>query len=88
MTIEDTIEARGQDYGTFAGLALLSQRIKEAMRQHPNWENLPPDAQEALEMIVHKVCRTINGNPHKVDTWHDIAGYATLVEKRIQRELP
>ena len=35
-------------------------------------------------MIVHKLARIVNGNPDKVDSWVDIAGYATLVAERLQ----
>jgi hypothetical protein len=37
---------------------------------------------EALDMILHKIARIVNGNPNETDHWHDIAGYATLVEQR------
>jgi hypothetical protein len=26
------------------------------------------------------------GDPHHIDSWHDIAGYATLVEERLRKE--
>jgi hypothetical protein len=42
------------------------------------------DQWEALEMIVHKMGRIVNGNPDEVDHWVDIAGYATLVADRLQ----
>lgn len=35
---------------------------------------------EALDMIQHKIGRILSGNPNEPDHWHDIAGYATLVE--------
>jgi hypothetical protein len=31
-------------------------------------------------MIQHKVARILNGEPDYSDNWHDIAGYATLVD--------
>jgi hypothetical protein len=39
--------------------------------------------QEAAEMIVHKLARIVNGNPFYMDSWVDIAGYATLVVDRL-----
>jgi hypothetical protein len=42
------------------------------------------DQWEALEMIVHKIGRIVNGNPDVVDHWVDIAGYAKLVSDRLQ----
>jgi hypothetical protein len=34
---------------------------------------------EGLHMILHKIGRIVNGDPDYVDSWLDIAGYATLV---------
>lgn len=31
-------------------------------------------------MILHKIARIMNGDPDHIDHWHDIAGYATLIE--------
>jgi hypothetical protein len=42
------------------------------------------DQWEALEMIASKMSRIVNGNPDKVDNWHDIAGYATLIADRLR----
>ena len=39
--------------------------------------------QEALHMICSKLARIANGDPNHVDSWHDIAGYASLVVKDI-----
>ena len=34
-------------------------------------------------MILHKIGRIINGDADYADSWHDIAGYASLVDKRL-----
>jgi len=34
-------------------------------------------------MILHKIARIVNGDPDYTDSWHDIAGYAKLVEDRL-----
>lgn len=46
--------------------------------------DLDPDQREALEMIAHKIARILNGDPNYADSWHDVAGYATLVADRLQ----
>ena len=56
------------------------------MRRTPGWHRLDPDMKEALEMISLKVARILNGDADVTDHWHDIAGYARLVEKRLVRE--
>lgn len=53
------------------------------MAKSPKWRSLDPDQKEALEMIVHKIGRILNGDPDYADSWHDIAGYAKLVEDRL-----
>ena len=37
-------------------------------------------------MIALKMSRIIHSNDNQVDSWHDKAGYATLVENRIKAE--
>jgi hypothetical protein len=79
MTIESTLAERGSRYGSFAEHARISQNIKAAMVDSPNWESLSPDKKEALEMLAHKAARILNGDPEYHDSWHDIVGYSKLV---------
>lgn len=81
MSINDTLAARGACYGTFAGHADVTQKLKWALSFGENFESLEAVHLEALEMIAHKMGRIVNGDPNYADSWHDIAGYATLVEQ-------
>lgn len=81
--IDSTLTERGNNYGPFDGHAAITQSLKDVMQATPKWNNLAPDQKEALDMIVHKIGRILNGNPDYADSWHDIAGYATLVDKRL-----
>ena len=36
-------------------------------------------------MIASKIARIVNGDPDYADNWHDIAGYARLVEKELEK---
>jgi hypothetical protein len=47
-----------------------------------DWESLSYQQAEALDMIASKLSR-IMCNPNHKDSWHDIAGYATLVEETL-----
>lgn len=85
--LEKTLAERGAVYGRFVDHASISQSIKRAMRAAPGWQELPDDMRESLEMLAHKAARILNGNPDYVDSWHDIAGYAALVEKRLSGEV-
>jgi len=79
-SIDKTLEERGIRYGVFKTHAKISQSIKFAMMDSPNWEKLSDDKKEALEMTAHKIGRILNGDAEYKDSWHDIIGYIRLVE--------
>lgn len=87
-SIENTLAERGNRYGDFASHARITQRIKEAMADSPNWANLDHDMKEALEMVAHKVGRILNGDPAYHDSWHDMIGYTKLVADRLIAPIP
>lgn len=78
--VKTTLKARGKRYGTFSTGAEISQNLQAAMQDSPNWDSLSADKKEALQLIQHKISRMLNGDPEYKDNWHDISGYATLVE--------
>ena len=84
--VDATLDARALDYGAFKDGAALMQGIKRQMAEHAakHGKTFADDQWEALEMIVHKIGRIVNGNPDKVDHWTDIAGYAKLVADRLE----
>lgn len=83
MTIDNTLAERNTQYGSFQEQARITQNIKRAMRDTPNWENLDDMKRDALEMIAVKIGHILNGNPEHHDSWHDIVGYTRLVEKEL-----
>lgn len=85
-TIEHTLEERGNRYGAFTEQARITQNIKAAMADSPNWATLSPDKKETLEMIAHKAGRILNGDPEFHDSWHDIIGYTKLVADTLEQE--
>lgn len=82
--VDQTLEQRGARYGDFGGHAKITQSIKCAMRDSPNWQRLSDDKKEALEMVAHKIGRILNGDPEYQDSWHDIIGYTRLVEQTLE----
>ncbi len=82
--ITATLAERGSRYGAFPEHARITQALKRAMADSPNWSSLADDQREALEMIAHKVGRILNGDPNYIDSWHDICGYCRLVEARLE----
>ena len=79
-SIDKVLAERGSRYGEFSAHAMITQNIKRAMYDSPNWRTLSDDKKEALEMIAHKIGRILNGDPNYADSWTDIIGYAKLVE--------
>ena len=82
--INTTLAERGSRYGEFAMHALITQNLKEVMKDSPNWDILSSSQRESLEMVAHKIGRILNGDPNYDDSWVDIAGYTTLVANQLQ----
>ena len=81
--LESTLAERGSRYGAFIDHAHIAQGLQTVMRQAPGWEKLAADQAQALSVIADKVARILNGDPDYLDNWHDIQGYARLVEERL-----
>lgn len=82
--IQQTLQDRGSRYGDFKSHAEITQSLKIAMRACPKWGALSDDKKEALEMVAHKIGRILNGDPEYKDSWHDIVGYAALVDNSLE----
>jgi hypothetical protein len=78
VTVVDTLNERESKYGDFGELAKAIQAYKSAIRHAPSWVKMTAVQREAAEMIATKLCRVVYGDPLHFDSWHDIAGYATL----------
>jgi hypothetical protein len=84
--VNEMLAGREARYGSFEDHAAISQVIKGILQSRPKWDRLDHDQKEALEMIAHKIARILNGDPNYADNWIDIAGYATLVANRLEKE--
>lgn len=80
-SITDTLNERQSTYGSFEDVALTTQKIMDAIAWSRGQDKLPAPHYEALHMIASKMARIVNGDHNHKDSWHDIAGYATLVER-------
>ncbi len=85
-TVNTLLQERALQYGTFAALAKTAQEFKSVLYRELGSRNkrLADDQAEALDMILTKIARVVNGNADVVDHWEDIAGYAKLVSERLQ----
>ena len=99
MSIEATLEERGNRYGDFSDHARIAQGLQRVMqkaeRQSPvtgqkarplAWDCLDDVKRQALTVIADKIARILSGDPSYADNWHDIQGYAKLVEDRLKVE--
>lgn len=82
-SVDKTLAERGARYGSFDAHAQITQALKRTAMIGKSYKKLTDSQQEALEMIFHKIGRILNGDPNYADSWHDIAGYAKLVEDEL-----
>lgn len=80
--IKDTLAERGARYGDFSDHARYAQALQDVMRSMPNWGALTPDKKQGLTVIADKIARIGTGDPEYTDNYHDIGGYAKLMEDR------
>lgn len=78
-TVESTLSQRQSQYGEFKDVASTT----EALFKLSVNENFTDDQRMAMYMICSKIARLANGDHNHKDSWHDIAGYATLVDKSL-----
>lgn len=85
MDIEKTLKQRGAVYGDFTCHAMIAQCIMHDFRDsYPTgWNRLSAVQRQALTVIADKIARILSGDPNYRDNWHDIQGYAKLVEDRL-----
>lgn len=85
-TVTTILEERGKRYGAFADHSAIAVYLKRRMRLAPGWARLEPDMEEALDMVIHKIGRILNGDPTYQDSWDDICGYSKLVADRLRKD--
>ena len=85
--IATVLSERGSRYGSLMSNATISQGLKEILHNSSNWEAMPPDMREALDMIVHKIARIVEGDFEYDDSWIDISGYSTLIVERLHQDI-
>ena len=83
QTIEATLAERGSRYGDFESVAGTTRALMRTLADADRFDELSAAQYEALHMICSKMARIVNGDPDYTDNWHDIAGYAKLVEDTI-----
>ena len=84
--VDAILDERAGNYGPFATQATIAQRLKHVAHTAAGEQGktFATDQAEALDMIFSKIARILNGDPNHLDSWTDIAGYATLVADRLK----
>ena len=77
-----TLNERQSQYGDFKDVAGMTQELLAVMEQY-GYEDMPDIHKEAIHMICSKMARIVNGDHNHLDSWHDIGGYAKLIENNI-----
>ena len=83
------LKERGTRYGDYLQQTIIIENIMAQVYEAgygQAYRELQPDQKDAIRMIVVKLSRILNGDPNYLDNWQDIAGYATLVAERLERE--
>ena len=83
--VRQTLNQRQEQYGSFEDVAMFTEQMVDVMRKG-YYEKLAYNQKMALYMICSKMARIVNGNPNHKDSWHDIAGYATLIDNELVSE--
>jgi hypothetical protein len=83
-TTSEILAEREGTHGPFPNQARCAQAFKYVLREWARDQRIDAVKVEALESILLKISRILNGNPNEVDHWHDIAGYATLIAQGLQ----
>lgn len=91
QSVEDVLKERGTRYGQFINQAGIAQGLHQVLDfgmqvSGKTKFDFYVDELEAVNMIVNKLARIYNGDPHYSDSWRDIAGYATLVADRLDND--
>ncbi|WP_432481717.1 DUF6378 domain-containing protein [Moraxella sp. ZY200743] len=80
--INEILEQRRNNYGTFNHVASIAEQIAEACEY--NKEYRTHSMNMAIYMIASKLARIVSGNPSYKDSWVDIAGYAQLIVNELE----
>lgn len=83
--VDETLSERQSQYGCFEDVAFVTENIISIMKRC-GYDNMPHPHRMAMYMIVSKMARLVNGDCNHLDSWHDIGGYAKLIENLIGGE--
>ena len=87
LEIEQVLKERKTTHGDFRVQFKIAQDLKSTFYSHLE-RPLTPVQRESIDMILTKLSRICSGNSDHADHWDDIAGYAKLASKELERAEP
>jgi hypothetical protein len=82
------LSERKRTHGDFADVSRCAQNFKEIARSSPAWPRMTPVQREGIEMILHKICRALSGDPNFRDHYIDAAGYGLRIAETLSEDPP
>lgn len=86
--IEDILESRNSEYGSFAVgtklLADIADLIEQAHMVQTNVLFTPVERVHIYYMLMKLV--RLSSSPNHIDTWTDISGYSLLISKTLKEQ--
>lgn len=81
--VDATLSERQASYGCFEDVAFVTENIINVLKKC-NYDSMPHTHKMSMYMIASKMARLVNGDFNHLDSWHDIQGYAKLIEDFIK----
>lgn len=90
MEINEILEQREKTHGDYTTVAKIAQTLKKVIGWYIYGDysqlKISESQKEALDMICSKIARICNGNANKPEHWEDIAGYAMLIIRELEKQ--
>lgn len=80
--VDSTLAERESQYGSFSDVAETTQAIIDALKLG-KYDYMPSTHKVSLQMIASKMARITHGDFNFIESWHDISGYAKLIENEL-----
>lgn len=86
-TIPTILQQRGSTHGDFTDNGEIAMELRTVMHNSPNWANLAPFQQLALDEDALKTARILSrgSDPNFLEHWKDKAGYASVVINQLEK---
>jgi hypothetical protein len=84
MNLDERMRDKQITNGPFEDMAQLAQGLKFALRRGRNWEPMPPESKEALELIATRIAKILTGDPNDARHWNDLVILAQIRSEALE----